>query len=400
MPPESVQSANSLLIGRNLPIDAFRGLTILLMIFVNELAGIANIPQWAAHMPADADAMSFVDVVFPAFLFIVGLSMPFAIQARRVSGATTRQILTHGLTRAISLIVIGVFMVNSASGLSGELAPLSTDAWTLLMYASVFLIWTKYPSRFSRLGIWVACSIGGFGLIWLWWIYAGIDGHGMTPQWWGILGLIGWAYAISLAVYLISQRVSWLLVVLLVCVGTYLMLGPSGNFDSDILDQIAAGRGHLTHSAIVLAGIILAVLMYSENYASKRKLGVAAYCAAAIVFAFATWQLSPISKIHASPSWGLFSITACLFSFLLLKRLLDNSQHTGWVRFVQPAAGNPLVFYLLPFVAAAMLGALSLKSRPELFAAGSMGVLWSVFFTAVIAIIGGWLTRVGIRLRL
>jgi predicted acyltransferase len=370
------------------------------MIFVNELAGIADIPQWAAHMPADADAMSFVDVVFPAFLFIVGLSMPFAIQARRASGATTWQILTHGFTRAISLIVIGVFMVNSSSGLSGELAPLSTDAWTLLMYASVFLIWTKYPSRFSRLGIWVARFIGGFGLMWLWWIYTGIDGHGMTPQWWGILGLIGWAYAISLAVYLISQRVSWLLTALLVCVGTYLMLGPSGYFDSDILDQIAAGRGHLTHSAIVLAGIILAVLMYSENYASKRNLGVAACCAAAIVFAFATWQVSPISKIYASPSWGLFSITACLFSFLLLRRLLDNSQHMGWVRFVQPAAGNPLVFYLLPFVAAAMLGALSLKSRPELFAAGSMGVLWSVFFTVVIAIIGGWLTRVGIRLRL
>jgi predicted acyltransferase len=49
------------------------------MIFVNELAAVHDIPQWMKHMPRDADAMSFVDVVFPGFLFIVGMSIPFAI---------------------------------------------------------------------------------------------------------------------------------------------------------------------------------------------------------------------------------------------------------------------------------------------------------------------------------
>ena len=67
---------------RILSIDAFRGITILVMIFVNELAGMRDIPQWMKHMPADADAMTFVDMVFPAFLFIVGMSIPFAINSR------------------------------------------------------------------------------------------------------------------------------------------------------------------------------------------------------------------------------------------------------------------------------------------------------------------------------
>ena len=58
-------------------IDAFRGITILAMIFVNELAGIRDIPAWMKHMRARADAMSFVDIVFPAFLFIAGMSIPF-----------------------------------------------------------------------------------------------------------------------------------------------------------------------------------------------------------------------------------------------------------------------------------------------------------------------------------
>ena len=71
---------------RILSIDIFRGLTILTMVFVNDLASVANIPQWMKHMPADADAMTFVDVVFPAFLFIVGMSIPFAVKNRISKG--------------------------------------------------------------------------------------------------------------------------------------------------------------------------------------------------------------------------------------------------------------------------------------------------------------------------
>src|SRR5437867_9783420 len=73
---------NQLTDERILSIDALRGITILVMIFVNELAGVRDIPQWMKHMPADADAMTFVDAVFPEFLFIAGMSIPFAINSR------------------------------------------------------------------------------------------------------------------------------------------------------------------------------------------------------------------------------------------------------------------------------------------------------------------------------
>ena len=80
---------------RILSIDAFRGITILVMIFVNELAGKSDIPPWMKHMPADADAMSFVDVVFPAFLFIVGMSIPFAINSRLAKGDSFIKLQQH-----------------------------------------------------------------------------------------------------------------------------------------------------------------------------------------------------------------------------------------------------------------------------------------------------------------
>jgi heparan-alpha-glucosaminide N-acetyltransferase len=42
---------NSLTTQRVLSIDAFRGIPILVMIFVNELAGVQGIPAWMKHMP-------------------------------------------------------------------------------------------------------------------------------------------------------------------------------------------------------------------------------------------------------------------------------------------------------------------------------------------------------------
>ena len=88
-------SADIVVNNRVLSIDVFRGITIFIMVFVNELSGVENIPAWMKHLPADVDGMTFVDLVFPAFLFIVGMSIPFAIQARTDKGDSTSTIFKH-----------------------------------------------------------------------------------------------------------------------------------------------------------------------------------------------------------------------------------------------------------------------------------------------------------------
>ncbi|HRN54965.1 MAG TPA: DUF5009 domain-containing protein, partial [Agriterribacter sp.] len=101
---------------RILSIDAFRGITILVMVFVNELAGVRDIPWWMKHVHADADAMTFVDVVFPAFLFIVGMSVPFALNNRIQKGDSFPRLQWHIVWRTLGLLVMGVFMVNGEGG--------------------------------------------------------------------------------------------------------------------------------------------------------------------------------------------------------------------------------------------------------------------------------------------
>ena len=73
---------------RVLAIDAFRGLTILAMIFVNTLEDVEGMPSWLYHTPENSDGLTFPDLVFPAFLFIVGMSIPFATAQRLAAGDT------------------------------------------------------------------------------------------------------------------------------------------------------------------------------------------------------------------------------------------------------------------------------------------------------------------------
>src|SRR3954464_1813518 len=100
------------LVQRITSIDILRALTMVLMIFVNDLWSLKNIPGWLEHVERGVDGIGLADVVFPAFLFIVGLSLPYAIDNRRKKGDTNGQLVMHVLTRTIALLVMGVYLVN------------------------------------------------------------------------------------------------------------------------------------------------------------------------------------------------------------------------------------------------------------------------------------------------
>ncbi len=68
-------------------IDIMRGLTLLLMLFVNDL-NMDVAPAWLGHMKADFDGMGLADWVFPGFLFMVGMAIPFSFSNRISQGLT------------------------------------------------------------------------------------------------------------------------------------------------------------------------------------------------------------------------------------------------------------------------------------------------------------------------
>lgn len=79
------------------------------MLFVNDLFA-PGVPEWLLHTKADVDGMGLADWVFPGFLFMVGMAVPYAVAAREKLGESPRLIFAHIVTRTASLILIGVLI--------------------------------------------------------------------------------------------------------------------------------------------------------------------------------------------------------------------------------------------------------------------------------------------------
>ncbi len=122
-------------------IDIFRGLTMTLMIFVNELAGVKGLPWWNYHMKANVDAMTYVDMVFPFFLFIVGLSMPLAIASRLKRNPSLPALWMHVALRTASLMTLGLILANADDG----------DALRMILTPAVWAILALTGPLFSSM---------------------------------------------------------------------------------------------------------------------------------------------------------------------------------------------------------------------------------------------------------
>ena len=369
---------------RIVSIDAFRGLTILVMVFVNQLAGVSGVPQWARHMKADADAMSFVDVVFPAFLFIVGMSIPFALNQRRARGDDGAALQRHVLGRSLGLVMLGLFMVNAEDGFNAAAMPFNIGWWSLGLYLCTWLIWGVYGSTaVGGRNTWRA--VGALGLLVLSCAYrGGLDGKAwLTHQWWGILGLIGWAYLISASVWLACRgRVAVLLAAAAACIACYALCHafPAAAYPnwSDLTDC----GGLVCETSLTLLGVVTSVVFFArpDERAPARRFGQAAALIVACIVAGALLRPAyTISKIYASPTWCLYSAAICIAMFAALHALVELRGHARWTRWLAPVATHPLVAYLIPFVVVGLEDALHV-GFPDALNHGVAGAGFCVVF--------------------
>ena len=191
-------------------IDIFRALTMLLMIFVNSLGHLSGIPDWLGHTSKDDDAMGLADVVFPCFLFIVGMSIPFAVKSRLKKGESKAKVIVHVLIRSVALLIMGVFHEN-ISHINPQISGISQAMWQLLVNLGFILVWNVYPDNKPKLkNLFIALRVLGIiSLIILAVVFRAGDINELIffkPYWWGILGLIGWTYLICTIIYLYSKN--------------------------------------------------------------------------------------------------------------------------------------------------------------------------------------------------
>ena len=391
---------------RILSIDILRGLTIFTMIFVNDLASIKHIPPWMKHMPADADAMTFVDVVFPAFLFIVGMAIPFAIANREKKGDTLTGIIKHILIRTIGLLVLGVFMVNFGAFNESKVGiPLSV--WSLMLYFSVIAIWNQYPDSLKRAGQllrWIGIAI----LILMAVLYrAGETGniHWLQTRWWGILGLIGWNYLVCSIVYLLLRKdiskmfaamFFYIIIYIAAKVGSLWFLAPINSILS--VGSVIGGHAHIT-----TAGIILSLYLMRHKEQGQSDLIIKTALLFGIFLFTCGYLLRPlygISKIYATPTWGLYSSAICSVLFAGIYWLADVKEISRWANFLKPAGSNPLLAYIMPDIFYSILSLTGISILSDYFGDGLVGIFRSLVFSLFILWVVQWFSRWRIRLQL
>ncbi|HMD74707.1 MAG TPA: heparan-alpha-glucosaminide N-acetyltransferase domain-containing protein [Steroidobacteraceae bacterium] len=91
---------------RLVSLDVLRGITVAFMIMVNN-NGDGNRAWWFMRH-ADWNGMTPTDLVFPTFLFVVGVSIVFAFASRSSRGVTPAQLARQTVQRAAVLFALGL----------------------------------------------------------------------------------------------------------------------------------------------------------------------------------------------------------------------------------------------------------------------------------------------------
>src|SRR5438034_6698313 len=83
---------------RLLSLDVARGITIAFMIMVNNNGGSGS---WGSMNHAAWNGLTATDLVFPTFVFVMGVSVVFAIEGRLARGVTRAQLVRRTVQRTV-----------------------------------------------------------------------------------------------------------------------------------------------------------------------------------------------------------------------------------------------------------------------------------------------------------
>ena len=108
-------------------LDVFRGATIAGMMLVN------NPGDWGAVYPplehAEWHGWTFTDLIFPFFLWIVGVAIPLSMARRLEQGQARLQLFRHALRRAVIIFALGFFLNSFSYFINGSLWRDGFAAW-------------------------------------------------------------------------------------------------------------------------------------------------------------------------------------------------------------------------------------------------------------------------------
>lgn len=162
-------------------LDTLRGITIGMMVLCGTIINWA-LPHWMSHCQVPPRVgfdpsiygITWVDLVFPFFLFSMGAAMPFSVGSRLERGASRCKVVIDAIWRGLKLAFFAIFIQNCYPWvLSGSLGhPQDPQIWciTIGAFLVLFLLFSRWPGKPGKLvryglpalGFMIACALMGW----------------------------------------------------------------------------------------------------------------------------------------------------------------------------------------------------------------------------------------------
>ncbi len=297
---------------RLLSLDVFRGMTIAFMILVNNAGDWGN--TYAPLLHADWHGCTPTDLVFPFFIFIVGVAISFALTKRKERGDDMKAIQIKILKRTLIIFFIGLFLNAFPFFNFGTLRIPGVLQRIAIVYGICAFIFIKTNFKTQ---VWI--TVGVLVIYWFLMAVVPVPGFGSANYEVGT-NLSAWLDNQLLGGHLYSQTKTW---------------DPEG-----ILSTLGAvGSGMIG----VFTGSWLRKPM--DDY--KKLTGM--FAAGAILIGLAlTWDLAfPINKKIWTSSYALYTGGIALQFLAITYWLLDVLEYKRWTKPFVVFGMNSLFIYAL-----------------------------------------------------
>jgi len=292
--------------GRLLALDALRGLTIALMLLVNNVALDIYTPKQLTHAPWNG-GVRVADFVFPWFLFCVGLAIPFSAASFRRKKLSAWHYDLKVVRRAAVLVLLGCLLDSSIA--KRPLFTLGVLQIIGLAYLVGALLYDLPLCR--RL------------------IVAG----GLLAAYWAILKFVP-IPGVGAGVFLATQN-------LVAYVNRIYLMGL----------HLAGLPSVIPTAALVLIGTVIGDLVRSPEADHRRKLAWLLLGGLGLVVGGELWALSvPLNKALWTPSFMLLSAGtgAIVLGFFYL--LIDSNGWRAWSYPLLVFGSNAILAYVVPIL--------------------------------------------------
>ncbi|MGZ9735820.1 acyltransferase family protein [Flavobacterium sp. GNP002] len=345
---------------RLISLDVFRGFTILLMTIVN------NPGSWATVYPpllhSDWNGCTPTDLVFPFFIFIMGVAVSFAMPTKNFDGATFNKIMV----RSLRMFCLGVFF-----NFFGKIQLFGLEGIPLLIGRLIITIGVGYAlmgSFNSKVKTYLAVTIF---VVYLFLAYSGIEAY-QDVRLPGVLQRIGIVYFIISLLYLKTTQKTQLIVASTILLGYWVIMtlisvhgiglanlekgtNLASWIDSILLkDHVWAvtktwdPEGILSTIPAIASGIIGLLIGQLLNrplpkLEIAKRMGIAGII---LIILGLLWSIVfPLNKSLWTSSFVLYTSGLAIISLTLFYYVIDIENYKKWTKLFLVWGVNPMIVF-------------------------------------------------------